>query len=58
MESPGHTEDSTTLLFGIKKNGYLNKTDIHFVFAGEMILAGGLGRTNFHLVALELYIFH
>lgn len=47
LKSPGHTDDSTTLLLGTPKGGYLNKKDINFVFSGDMLLAGGLGRTNF-----------
>ena len=45
--TPGHTDDSQTFLLGIQKSGYLNKADVHFVFSGDMILSGGLGRTNF-----------
>ena len=47
LQTPGHTEDSQTFLLGVQKSGRLNKEDIRFVFSGDMILSGGLGRTNF-----------
>jgi cysteine desulfurase len=48
LQTPGHTADSQTFILGTAKAGYLNKTDVTFVFSGDMILGGGgLGRTNF-----------
>jgi len=47
METPGHTNDSTALLFGTSKSGHLKKENIHFAFPGDTVLSGGLGRTNF-----------
>ncbi|OGV42964.1 MAG: hypothetical protein A3F46_00855 [Legionellales bacterium RIFCSPHIGHO2_12_FULL_42_9] len=47
LQTPGHTDDSQTFLLGVQKSGRLHKEDIHFAFSGDMILSGGLGRTNF-----------
>ena len=47
LETPGHTLDSVSYLLGIAKAGQLSKDDVGFVFSGDMILSGGLGRTNF-----------
>jgi cysteine sulfinate desulfinase/cysteine desulfurase-like protein/glyoxylase-like metal-dependent hydrolase (beta-lactamase superfamily II)/rhodanese-related sulfurtransferase len=56
MHTPGHTEDSTTYLLGIQKFNNLKKNDIYFAFSGDMILSGGLGRTDFiSSNSLDLY---
>lgn len=47
LKTPGHTNDSHTYLLGIQKSGFLKKSDLFFVFSGDLILSGGLGRTNF-----------
>jgi cysteine desulfurase len=47
VHTPGHTDDSQTFLLGHIKSGHMSKTDVSFVFSGDMILGGGLGRTNF-----------
>jgi glyoxylase-like metal-dependent hydrolase (beta-lactamase superfamily II)/rhodanese-related sulfurtransferase len=47
LESPGHTEDSLTFIYGVSENGVLKKNAILSAFCGDTILSGGLGRTNF-----------
>lgn len=47
LETPGHTSDSVSYLLGVAKSGRLLKVDINFVFSGDLVLSGGLGRTNF-----------
>ena len=47
LPTPGHTEDSLTFLLGTQKSGFLRKNAIYAAFPGDMILAGGIGRTNF-----------
>lgn len=45
--TPGHTDDSSCLLYGKIKGGKLSPKNIKFAFCGDTILGGGLGRTNF-----------
>lgn len=47
LSAPGHTDDSQVFLLGTQKSNQLNVRDIQFVFSGDLILSGGLGRTNF-----------
>lgn len=47
LQTPGHTSDSMTFLLGSLKENHMSKRDVTFVFSGDMILGGGLGRTNF-----------
>ena len=47
LPTPGHTADSQTFLLGTIKDTYMNKKDVAFVFAGDMILGGGLEEANF-----------
>ena len=49
IPTPGHTGDSHTLLQGVITAGSrkLLRGGIRFVFCGDMVLSGGLGRTNF-----------
>lgn len=49
LPTPGHTSDSHSFLFGRAKNLELSKLDVQFVFSGDTILGGGLGRTNFSM---------
>ncbi|MEO7163975.1 MAG: aminotransferase class V-fold PLP-dependent enzyme, partial [Bdellovibrionia bacterium] len=49
LETPGHTSDSVSYFLGIAKSGRLSKSDVNFVFSGDLILSGGLGRTNFFI---------
>ena len=51
VPTPGHTRDSVTYCFGNVHQGKLKKEDILFAFVGDMILSGGLGRTNFDISA-------
>lgn len=53
LPTPGHTDDSQVFLLGTQKSGQLNSRDIHFVFSGDLILSGGLGRTNFPTSSAE-----
>jgi cysteine desulfurase len=57
LSTPGHTQDSRTFLYGISKSGQLKKENIRFVFCGDTILGGGLGRTNF-TVSNPVDLFH
>jgi cysteine sulfinate desulfinase/cysteine desulfurase-like protein/glyoxylase-like metal-dependent hydrolase (beta-lactamase superfamily II)/rhodanese-related sulfurtransferase len=49
IHTPGHTEDSHTILAGIVDLTSLTmkSEDIRFAFVGDLVLSGGLGRTNF-----------
>lgn len=47
LPTPGHTGDSHTFLLGKSKNFELSQLDVQFVFSGDTVLGGGLGRTNF-----------
>lgn len=47
LATPGHTQDSHAFLYGIEKSGALLAENVAFVFSGDTILSGGLGRTNF-----------
>ncbi|MCW8876117.1 MAG: aminotransferase class V-fold PLP-dependent enzyme [Kangiellaceae bacterium] len=47
MDTPGHTGDSQTFLFGTLVDGELSAANIKYAFVGDTILIGGLGRTNF-----------
>jgi cysteine sulfinate desulfinase/cysteine desulfurase-like protein/glyoxylase-like metal-dependent hydrolase (beta-lactamase superfamily II)/rhodanese-related sulfurtransferase len=49
VKTPGHTDDSHTYLLGLAKNDVLHASSIRFSFVGDMILSGGLGRTNFSM---------
>jgi cysteine desulfurase len=49
LETPGHTLDSVSYFLGLAKSGKLSKKDVNFVFSGDLILSGGLGRTNFSI---------
>jgi glyoxylase-like metal-dependent hydrolase (beta-lactamase superfamily II)/rhodanese-related sulfurtransferase len=57
MATPGHTDDSSALLFGLSQSGTLKKENIYFAFSGDTILSGGLGRTNFS-VSDPVALFH
>jgi cysteine desulfurase len=57
VPTPGHTDDSTALLLGEVTDGHLKKENIRFVFSGDTILSGGLGRTNF-AVSNSTSLFH
>lgn len=45
--TPGHTVDSHALLLGIAGSKQLKAKNISYVFCGDTILSGGLGRTDF-----------
>lgn len=47
FQTPGHTDDSQSFLLGTIKSNHMSKVEVAFVFSGDMILGGGLGRTNF-----------
>lgn len=47
LQTPGHTEDSATLLLGTSSNGTLQRENTRFAFCGDTVLTGGIGRTNF-----------
>jgi cysteine sulfinate desulfinase/cysteine desulfurase-like protein/glyoxylase-like metal-dependent hydrolase (beta-lactamase superfamily II)/rhodanese-related sulfurtransferase len=49
IPTPGHTDDSHALLFGVGRNGRLRSEDVRFAFCGDTVLSGGLGRTNFSM---------
>jgi cysteine desulfurase len=49
LPTPGHTMDSHAYLFGKAEEGQLHPKNIRFVFSGDTILGGGLGRTNFSI---------
>ena len=52
--TPGHTTDSQTLLLGEKK-GDLTTRDVDYAFVGDMILIGGLGRTDFSISCADKF---
>lgn len=43
---PGHTQNSVAYLLGDAKDGHLLNTAIDYVFVGDSIQIGGLGRTD------------
>ncbi len=47
LPTPGHTSDSHAFLLGVAQKGKLEAAAVQFVFCGDTILSGGLGRTNF-----------
>ena len=48
LPTPGHTSDSCTYLLGrVDAAGNLGRDQVEFAFSGDLILSGGLGRTNF-----------
>lgn len=50
---PGHTADGQVLLVGPSREGRLPPETVRYVFSGDMILIGGIGRTDFHSSAHE-----
>ncbi|TKB46907.1 aminotransferase class V-fold PLP-dependent enzyme [Thalassotalea mangrovi] len=48
LDLPGHTENSRAYLLGNAVDGRLGKTNIDYVFAGDLIQIGGLGRSDIH----------
>jgi cysteine desulfurase len=58
LETPGHTRDSVTYLYGRLMDGeILDPKNIHCAFTGDTLLSGGLGRTNFSVSDSEA-LFH
>lgn len=52
--TPGHTADSVSYLFCPRgADEVLKSTDVHFAFSGDIILTGGLGRTDFPTSSVE-----
>jgi rhodanese-related sulfurtransferase len=49
VHTPGHTDDSYSLLLGRSAGGKMKRADVRFAFCGDTILSGGLGRTNFSM---------
>lgn len=49
LKTPGHTLDSHALILGELREGVVHREDVRFVFCGDTILSGGLGRTNFSI---------
>ncbi|QDP02236.1 aminotransferase class V-fold PLP-dependent enzyme [Thalassotalea sp. PS06] len=45
---PGHTENSRAYLLGKPADGVLKKENIDYVFAGDLIQIGGIGRSDLH----------
>ncbi|WP_394175032.1 aminotransferase class V-fold PLP-dependent enzyme [Thalassotalea litorea] len=48
LNLPGHTENSRAYLLGDVIDGVLKKDNIDYVFAGDLIQIGGLGRSDLH----------
>ncbi|NMP17735.1 aminotransferase class V-fold PLP-dependent enzyme [Thalassotalea sp. Y01] len=48
VATPGHTNNSVTYLLGDAKAGKLAADDIDYVFAGDTIQIGGIGRSDFN----------
>ena len=51
LPTPGHTDDSLALFFGraAGRPAQIDPRSIEFLFSGDTILTGGLGRTNFSM---------
>ncbi len=47
VPTPGHTQDSISLLLGQAEMGKALSFESEYAFCGDMILMGSLGRTNF-----------
>ena len=47
VELPGHTKVGRAYLVGAMQDGMLAAEDVVFAFSGDMILMGGIGRTDF-----------
>ena len=47
VELPGHTQIGRVYLVGPKRDGELAAQDVIYAFSGDMILMGGIGRTDF-----------
>ncbi|MBD1584183.1 aminotransferase class V-fold PLP-dependent enzyme [Pseudoalteromonas sp. S16_S37] len=47
IATPGHTEDSISLVLCDKNKLQSGELDISYVFCGDLVLMGSLGRTNF-----------
>ena len=47
VELPGHTQIGRVYLVGTMRDNKLAAEDVEFVFSGDMILMGGIGRTDF-----------
>ena len=45
LKTPGHTQDSVTYLLGIVPDG--GELNVQFAFCGDLILSGGIGRSDF-----------
>lgn len=54
LPTPGHTHDSVTLLLS-EQVDVLNPKDVQYAFVGDMILIGGLGRTDFGISSAQDY---
>ncbi|MEM9940241.1 MAG: aminotransferase class V-fold PLP-dependent enzyme [Planctomycetota bacterium] len=52
-ELPGHTQIGRGYLVGPVHEGKLKKEDVVFAFLGDMILMGGIGRTDFPCSTVE-----
>ncbi|TLU67305.1 aminotransferase class V-fold PLP-dependent enzyme [Thalassotalea litorea] len=48
LDLPGHTENSRAYLLGNAVDGVLRKDAIDYVFAGDLIQIGGIGRSDLH----------
>jgi cysteine desulfurase len=55
LVTPGHTNDSISLLLAHKITDKLAAIDIQYAFVGDMILIGGLGRTDFDISSVESF---
>lgn len=50
---PGHTIDGQAFLVGPPSNSRLEPSDVRFLFSGDTLLIGGIGRTDFHSSAAQ-----
>ncbi|BBN83829.1 hypothetical protein PA25_38140 [Pseudoalteromonas sp. A25] len=47
VATPGHTEDSISMILCDKGKLHNGELDVSYVFCGDLVLMGSLGRTNF-----------
>lgn len=56
VPTPGHTKNSVTYILGREENGQLTASNIDYLFSGDNLQIGGIGRSDFeHSDSAALY---